>query len=394
MTLETLSKIREAVEKRPQELVQLRKNGVKVVGWINYNIPEEIIYALGLIPIRLGSGGDESLVEVGGRYISKNNCVFVRETVGLFAKKQDPYIQNADLVAVDSSCLQIYRLAEVIQHYFKVNTLILGVPRNFYLPEGKVYFEKELEYFVTKLETFAGAKLDEDKLLEAIQLYNGIRKAIQNLYTYQAADNQAITWKEVFDVVHAGFYLDRAQYLSLLNELLTELKQHGKPVIGQQKGNARIFLSGSIIPPKDTKIINIIEQVGGRIVGDDLWSGLNPYLGIDIKEPSVKGIAEAYINRVPHGSLPYLDLDSDKRLKNLKQLIHEFQAQGVIYHTLRYCDPFTFKTLETKDVLQKEGIPLLDIHTEYARSDTEAIRTRIETFVEILKNKHPLEIEA
>ena len=93
-------------------------------------------------------------------------------------------------------------------------------------------------------------------------------------------------------------------------------------------------------------------------------------------------------------ALPYLDLESDKRIKNLKQLISDFQAQGVIYHTLRYCDPFTFKTLETKDVLQKEGIPLLDIHTEYARSDTEAIRTRIETFVEILKNKHPLEIEA
>jgi benzoyl-CoA reductase/2-hydroxyglutaryl-CoA dehydratase subunit BcrC/BadD/HgdB len=394
LTLQTLGKISEAAARRPQELAELKADGGKVVGWLNYNIPEELIYALGLTPIRLGNGGDESLVEVGGRYISKNNCVFVRETLGLFAKKQDPYFQSADLVAVDSSCLQIYRLAEVVEHYFKVKTAILGVPRNFYYPEGQEYFEKELAFFTKKLEAFSGTKLDKDKLLETIQLYNGIRASIQTLYTYQAADNPAITWKEVFDVVHAGFYLDRAQYHQLLNELLAELAATGKPTIGKQRGNARIFLSGSIIPPKDTKLISIVEQVGGRIVGDDLWSGLNSYIGVNIKEPTIKGIADAYVNRVPHGALPYLDLESDRRIKNLKQLISSFQAQGVIYHTLRYCDPYTFKTLETKEVLQKIGIPLLDIHTEYARSDLEAIRTRIETFVEILKSKHSLEIEA
>jgi benzoyl-CoA reductase/2-hydroxyglutaryl-CoA dehydratase subunit BcrC/BadD/HgdB len=66
-------------------------------------------------------------------------------------------------------------------------------------------------------------------------------------------------------------------------------------------------------------------------------------------------------------------------------LIAHFHAKGVIYHTLRYCDPFTFKAKETKDILAAKGIPLLEIHTEYAGSDFEAIRTRIEAFVEILE---------
>jgi benzoyl-CoA reductase/2-hydroxyglutaryl-CoA dehydratase subunit BcrC/BadD/HgdB len=35
--------------------------------------------------------------------------------------------------------------------------------------------------------------------------------------------------------------------------------------------------------------------------------------------------------------------------------------------------------------LAAKGIPLLEIHTEYAGSDFEAIRTRIEAFVEILE---------
>lgn len=398
MALDTLKKIEEAVKERPQELTEARKNGAKVVGWLNYNIPEEIIHALGLIPVRLGIGGDDRLVEIGARYISTKNCVFCRETVGLFAENTentDPYIKNSDLVAVDATCLQMYRVAELIKYYFKVNTLILGVPRNFYLPEGQEYFSKELEFFTHKLEEFAGNKLDKNKLAESIKLYSGIRKAIKDLYKYQAVANPLIKWREVFDAVHAGFYLDREKYLSLLQELLKELKEkHGSPVTGSLNGDARIFLSGSIIPPRDTKLINIIEQVGGRIVGDDLWSGLNPVLNVNIKEPSIKGIADAYIKRVPHAALPYLDLETDRRLKNLKQLIKDYRAQGVIYHTLRYCDPFTFKAGETKDVLKKEGMPLLEIHTEYAGSDIEAIRTRVEAFVEMIKNKNILEVEA
>ncbi|NJD53953.1 MAG: 2-hydroxyacyl-CoA dehydratase [Candidatus Methanoperedens sp.] len=394
MTLETLEKINNAVKERPQELADARRKGRKVVGWFNYNIPEEIIHALGLIPVRLGTGGNDRLVEIGARYISTKNCVFTRELVGLFAENQDPYIKNSDIVAADATCLQTYRAAEVIKHYFKINIVILGVPRNFSLPEGQEYFEKELEFFTKKLEAVAGKKLDTNKLAGSIKLYNDIRKSIKELYKYQAISKSTIKWREVFDVVHAGFYLDREKYLSLLHELLGELReQHGEPVIGNLNGDARILVSGSIIPPGDTKLINIIEQVGGRIVSDELWSGLNPSMNIEIREASIKGIADGYINRVPHAALPYLDLETDGRLKNLKRIINDHKAQGVIFHTLRFCDPFTFKASETKDVLKKEGIPLLEIHTEYAGSDLEAIRTRAEAFVEMIKNKEIQEVE-
>lgn len=388
MTLETLKKIEDAVKNRPDEIIEEKKKGKKVVGWLNYNIPEEIIHALGLIPIRLGTGGDDALVELGGRYISTKNCVYVRESVGLFAENQDPYIKNSDLIAIDATCLQMYRAAELIKYYFNRDTIILGVPKNFYLPEGKEYFEKELEYFTKRMEEFSGNKIDENKLSESVNIYNEIRRSIKKLYKYPAADNSPIKWREVFNVVHAGYYLDREKYSTLIHELLSELNEiHGEPTIENLNGDVRILISGSIIPPKDTKLIDIIEQVGGRIIGDDLWSGINQFVNLDIKEPTVKGIANAYINRVPHAALPYLDLESDGRIKHLKQLIYDYKAQGVIYHTLRYCDSFSFKAGETKEILKKEGIPLLEIHTEYAGSDVEAIRTRAEAFVEMIKNK-------
>ncbi|HEX9080178.1 MAG TPA: 2-hydroxyacyl-CoA dehydratase family protein [Desulfuromonadaceae bacterium] len=386
MALSTVRKIKERLTARPAELAAAREKGARVVSWLSYNIPEEVIYALGLVPVRLGTGGDDRLVEIGGRYISTKNCVFVRETVGLFAEQKDPYIVNSDLVAFDATCLQLFRTAEVVQHYFGINTLVLGVPRNFYWPEAGEYFRKELGHFVGRLEELAGTRLDRECLSAAIELYKGIRGAIKELYRYQAAIDAAIGWREVYDIVQAGFYLDRAEFLELLQELLAELaEKQGEPVIGHKFGEARIFLSGSVIPPGDRKLIEIIEKHGGRIVGDDLWSGLAPYLDVEIGEPTVERVADAYLGRVPHAALPYLDLETDGRLKNLKTLVKGFQAQGVINHTLRYCDPFTFKAGETKDELKKEGVPMLEIHTEYAGSDFEAIRTRVEAFVEMLR---------
>ncbi|MDF2925745.1 MAG: 2-hydroxyglutaryl-CoA dehydratase D-component [Paenibacillaceae bacterium] len=389
MTLQAVKQIRKRVEERPEELAAARQQGKKVVGWQGYNLPEELIYALDLIPVRIGAGGDDRLVEIGARYISTKNCVFVRETVGLFAENKDPFVQNTDFLAFDATCLQTYRTAEILQYYFNKEVVILGVPRNFYWPEAQVYFTKEVEYFVSRLEELSGTKLDQAKLAETIQLYNRTRSAIVKLYDYQATREQFISWEETYDIIHAGYVLDRKEYTDLLESLLEELeKGQGSAQVEANEDEARIFISGSVIPPGDKKLISIIHAVGGRIVGDDLWSGLIPYLDVRVEENTIAGVALAYINRTPHGALPYLELETDKRIKRLKELVSKYKAHGVIYHTLRYCDPYTFKAKETKDVLATEGVPLLEIHTEYAGSDYEAVRTRVEAFVEMIKNKN------
>lgn len=388
MSLLTLKKINEAVERRPAEIEKARAEGKKVVGWLNYNVPEELIYALDLIPIHLGNGGNERLVELGSRYISVMNCVFTRQVVGLFAEGTDPYIKNSDLVIIDVTCKQLYRVAEIIKHYFSINTEIIGVPYNFDVPAGKTYFRNEIKAFTKKLEELAGKKIEQEKLEKSVEIHNEIREAIKELYLVQAEPITPITWREVYEVVEAGYYLDKQLYLSLLKELLIELKD---AVPNQQFSETapRIFISGSIIPPGDRKILDILEEKGGRIVVDDLWSGFAPHFDIKIEDKSIEGIADGYISRHTHASLPHLDIDTDKRLKNIRRLSKDFKVDGVLFHSLRYCDSFTFKANETKNVLKDDGISFLEIHTEYAGSDFEAIGTRIEAFVEMLKIKAP-----
>lgn len=389
MALKTVELIRTRLAARPAELEAARAAGAKVVGWLNYNVPEEIIHALGLIPIRLGSGADERVVELGGRFISTGTCVYVRHTTGLFAEKKDPYVKSADLVVADATCKQVFRLAEVVKHYFKVNTHVLGVPYNFAEPAGKTYFRKEVQALTHYLEKFAGSKLEQEKLDASVRLFGEIRQSLRALYQHQKKPNPAIRWREAYEVVQAGNYLDKAEYLELLELLLAELATSKRVAYGSEWDDApRLLLSGSIIPPGDHKLLDIIEQLGGRIVVDDLWSGFAQALTVQVEDASIEAIADAHL--IPHASLPTLDFEGDQRLKNLKSLVREYGAEGIVYHTLRYCDAFTFKANETKRVFIDAGTPFLEIHTEYSGSDYEAIRTRIEAFVEMVKARTPV----
>ena len=184
MTLATLQKIRDRVEQRPAEIEKEKKKGKIVVGWIGYYIPEEIIHALGLIPIRLGREGDERLVELGARYISSQNCAFIRASMGMFAENTDPYVKAADILAFDNACMQVYRLGEVSKYYFKKKTLFLGVPRDPSSTSSKTYFRQEVEHFTHILEQLSHRTLNQMDLAASIELYQNIRDATTELYHF------------------------------------------------------------------------------------------------------------------------------------------------------------------------------------------------------------------
>jgi benzoyl-CoA reductase/2-hydroxyglutaryl-CoA dehydratase subunit BcrC/BadD/HgdB len=342
-----------------------------------------LLLALGFVPVRLGTGGDGTLVTTGSAYISSKNCVFTRQIVGEFAKGLG-YTKLIDYIALDSTCFQMFRVGEVIDYYFGVKPVFLGVPRNFALPEARPYFYGEIDEFAGKLEAIAGQSLDPAKLAESTELLAGIRESVLALYEIQSRADAPISWREVYEVVQAGFALDRRRYADLLADLLREAKSSKGET---DEGATRIIVSGSGLPPGDRKLVDIIDGLGARIVGDDLWTGYAAFVGLKVQGPGLHAIADAYLDRLPHASLPYLDLASDRRLAHLRSLIEATGAQGVIYHTLRYCDAFTFKANETKAVLADDGIPLLEIHTEYASSDVEAMRTRAEAFIEMLENE-------
>ncbi|HEY6797518.1 MAG TPA: 2-hydroxyacyl-CoA dehydratase family protein [Kineosporiaceae bacterium] len=409
MSPATIDRLCEALRRRPAELAAARAAGTPVVGYFCCNVPEELVLAAGLVPVRLGSGGDERLVELGGRYISHQNCPFVRQNVGVFARAageaegvddseegarsgvgalRSAWAEHVDTVLVAATCPQIYRLGEVIESFFGRRVEILGVPRNFTSDEGRAYFRAEVAALADRLGAIGGQPVTPERLTTTVDLLARTRTAIRRLYDLQAAHPEVLSWRTVFETVHAGFVLDRGEYADLLEDLLAEATALAAEPVAELDDRIRLFLAGSVISPGDTKILDLVEELGARIVGDDLCTGLRPARQLVVKEPTLDALADAYLDRVPCAALPHLTLTGDRRLANIEASYREAGAEGVIYHSLRYCDPITFKANETKQVLGNQ-IPFLEIHTEYASSDTEGIRTRIDAFLEMIETAYP-----
>lgn len=384
---QALTALREALSRRPEEIAEAKRNGKKVVGYFCCYTPIEVIHALGLIPIRLGWGGDDELAEDGIPYITNIQCPFVRQTIGVFKSGKNPYAEQSDLIAIAAVCLQEYRMSEVLRIYFKKQTLTLSVPKNFYLPEGREYFVKELAWFTGELEKLSGHALEGVKLKESVGLYDEIRSVVAHLYGLLARENSPITWREVFEAIQAGFYLDPKAYLAILKDWVREVE--ATPVVFKTRpGNqVRVVVAGSILAPGDTKILEVLEGQGVTIVADDTCAGQRTFADLTINEPTIQGIAEGYLNKVPCAAQLYPFRETDKRLQNLFQLVDDHKADAVIYHTIRFCDPYTFRYEENKQLFDEKGIPFLQVHTDFGKADVGQLATRVGALAEIVRLK-------
>ena len=66
----------------------------------------------------------------------------------------------------------------------------------------------------------------------------------------------------------------------------------------------------------------------------------------------------------------------------VKELIKQDYMVSITLHS---CDPFAIETENIRRVCEKNGIPLLHIETDFYPGDEGQIRTRIEAFLEMIR---------
>jgi benzoyl-CoA reductase/2-hydroxyglutaryl-CoA dehydratase subunit BcrC/BadD/HgdB len=76
-----------------------------------------------------------------------------------------------------------------------------------------------------------------------------------------------------------------------------------------------------------------------------------------------------------------------ERFGYLKKLIKEFKVEGVVWYSLMYRDCYDREGLLFSQILDKEiGIPCLKLNSDYDAAETGQMRTRVETFIEIVNH--------
>jgi len=68
----------------------------------------------------------------------------------------------------------------------------------------------------------------------------------------------------------------------------------------------------------------------------------------------------------------------------IKMLAKEYQVDGLVYYTLKFCDNFGVQSIRVKEEMKKEGVPVLHLESDYSEGGTEQLGNRIDAFLEMI----------
>ncbi len=351
------------------------ESGRKIVGTFCSYAPEEIILAAGAHPFRLFGSGEK--IRLAEAHLQSYCCSLVR---GALEDVLDGRLAFLDGVVFPHTCDSIQRLSDI----WRMNVpacfhLDLVLPVKLDTDGARQYMIEVLSRFRAELGEKLGMTISDEELRAAIRIYNRIRAALTRICDLKGERPEILKGSDLYALVRTAMIMDRPRAASLLEEVAGALDGKGATEAAAPP-KKRIFLSGGICNHPD--IYTIIEEAGGEVVGDDLCTGSRYFSGkIDEKADPVTAIADRYLERVV---CPAKHRGLTDRADHLVRLVREKRAQGVIFFLLKFCDPHAFDYPYLKEALDQAGIPSMLLEIEDRLPADGQLRTRFETFVEMI----------
>ncbi len=145
------------------------------------------------------------------------------------------------------------------------------LPGGFHAPADQVAFvQLELERVRQALETYAGRRISDYELSQGIAKANEVRRRLAALRRMVfEADTCPLPALELMiaEMLAIHFCSDRQETVAVLSELLDEVRDRIQAGVGVLSADAvRIFW---VNPVADLRIMNILEDAGGRLCGTD-----------------------------------------------------------------------------------------------------------------------------
>ena len=378
--------VREKLDEYPgarmAELRRLKDEGAKIVGITPGGyLPEELVHACSAIPVGLLRGGDHEAVGVSGAYIPRFIDTFCRAQIGYRVSEDEPLYQMVDLVVSALTDANHKAIADCWDFYTDVDVFWFGVPQH-KTEHGFKYYLEGLGLLREKLEEVTGNKITDEKLREAIDLYNRMRELLEEISLMRKSQDPPISGKDFVMLNHISFNADKVALIEMLESLLEELKKKDAPSLE----GPRVLMIGSTLALGDYKILDLVEGAGGVVVMEEFAEGIrHSRERVKTNGDLMKALADRYFSRRVQ---PAWFRPAKERLDYLMGLAREYSVDGILWYQLMYRDGYDIESQYFSEKLKKEtNIPMLKIESDYDVSEKGPFRTRIETFVETLKLK-------
>ena len=376
------------LENADNELVEKAKaEGGVCLGYTCFHIPEVLLNVDNCFSTRLRAPNTGS-IDIATYYMSNYTCEFAR---ALLERAIEGGYQFLDaLIGVDA-CSMMNRSMEhfeILQVNDKPNFFVTHTDMPFKITDYtiKAYVQQMQAHVLDRLHEVFGADVSDASIRKAVAEHNEVCQIISEIREMRKAENPVITGYE-FHVLNLVTYVcPKALILPYLRETLEELKTREPDA--KSPFRARVAIVGSEID--DPSLTKLIEGCGALVVSDRYCFGSTPgreVIELNDEEDALTQICRHYME-VSECARYISDEKVLQRRETADRLAKEFNAEGIIYEQMKYCDYWGFERALVSHIMHDEyGWPVLSIDRLYNNGNSGQLRTRVQAFVESLEIK-------
>ena len=237
------------------------------------------------------------------------------------------------------------------------------------------YITHEFLKLKTALEEHTKKNISYETLEESIDIFLESRSLYQQLNSLRISDPPLITGEEIMRLTSDFFKSTPIIWNTKIKTLLEEKDQKNT-----LESRPRVLLSGS--PIHDIEFISFIESCGMNVIYEDVCTG-SKFFDINIvkSDDLLNSLGEAYLNRSPCARM----MKINDRVSNIYEISQKFKIDGIIHHSLKFCDTYLYDVPAIKEMLNEKELKVLFIESDGLGSPNQ-LRTRLEAFSEMIKN--------
>jgi benzoyl-CoA reductase subunit C len=344
--------------------------GGKVLGYIETYMPEELVYAAGVLPVRLLAR--HAADDVTDRQMH-GNCYATKDMLRQFIQGEYGYVDG--LVHAEGCQWAFLCYQNIINNNPNFFNHYVFVPDYPDARTSKNALRSEMEVFKTHLEQWTGTEITLGAIDRAIEIYNQNRRLLRRLYELRKADFPVVKGSEAMEIMLACQVMDKAEANEMLEAFLedAESRAPGEDAV-------RIMLIGS--ETWDAELEKLVESLGGNVVIDELDNG-SSYCWNEViwQKDRYMALARRYLERPHH---PVKDNNWRRRPEHIFRLYEDWQADCAVIAKQIYCHPHGTDNYAVWKLLRERHIPyhFFERDTTLPKAETSM---RIESLISMVK---------
>ena len=259
-----LNKLHEAAASPRAQMDGYLAQGKKIVLCAPVYTPEELIHAMGFVP--MGAWGGDVALNRAKEYCPAFLCAIVQSLLELGINGA---YEGASAIVIPSLCDTLKTVGENWKYAVpSIPFIPMTYPQNRKPAYGVAYTKAGYERVIRDLEKLGGA-FSEEKLLASIKVYNRHNAAMRKVDEV-LAKHPEITAAQRSDIFKSAFFMTKEEHTDLVEALIAKLE-----TAAPAAEKLPIVISGILT---DAPALNaILDEMGLHIVADDVAAQSRQY---------------------------------------------------------------------------------------------------------------------